>query len=43
MVSLYKATLAVTGAIKRSSREKIYQELGLEHLHARHWILQSDG
>ena len=28
----YKAALAITGAIQGSSREKIYQELGLESL-----------
>ena len=29
---LYNAALAITGAIKRSSREKLYQELGLDYL-----------
>ena len=28
----YKAALAVTGAIKDSSAEKLYEELGIEHL-----------
>ena len=28
----YKAVLAITGAIQGTSREKIYQELGLESL-----------
>ena len=28
----YNAALAVTGAIKSTSREKLYQELGLEYL-----------
>ena len=28
----YKAALAITGAIQGTSREKIYQELGLESL-----------
>ena len=28
----YNATLAITGAIKGTSREKLYQELGLEYL-----------
>ena len=32
----YKAALAITGAIKGSYREKIYQELGLESIQ---WIL----
>ena len=31
----YKASLAITGAIKRPSREKLYQELGLESLKTR--------
>ena len=29
----YNAALAITGAIKGSSREKLYQELGLEYLY----------
>ena len=33
----YKATLAITGAIQGTSREKTYQELGLESLRARRW------
>ena len=33
----YNAALAITGAIHGSSREKIYQELGLESLHDRRW------
>ena len=33
----YNATLAITGAIKGSSREKLYQELGLEYLYQRRW------
>ena len=33
----YKFALAITGAIQRSSREKIYQELGLESLKLRRW------
>ena len=28
----YKAVLRTTGAIKESSTEKLYQELGIEHL-----------
>ena len=31
----YKAALAITGAIQRTSRDKIYEELGLESLKAR--------
>ena len=31
----YKATLAITGAIQGTSRDKIYQELGLESLKSR--------
>ena len=34
----YKAALAITGAIQGSSRKKLYQELGLEHLHQRRCI-----
>ena len=33
----YDAALAVTGAIRGSSREKLYQELGLEPLKSRRW------
>ena len=33
----YNAALAITGAISGSSREKIYQELGLETLQQRRW------
>ena len=33
----YKAALAITGAIQGSSREKIYQELGLESLKSKRW------
>ena len=29
------AALAITGAIRGSPREKLFQELGLEHLHQR--------
>ena len=32
----YKAALAMTRAIKRSYPEKLYQELGVEHLRSRH-------
>ena len=34
----YKAALAMTGAIRRSSTEKFYQELVIEHLRSRHWF-----
>ena len=33
----YNTALAITGAIKGSSREKLYQELGLESLSLRRW------
>ena len=33
----YNAALAVTGAIKGTSREKVYQELGLEYLQQIRW------
>ena len=33
----FKVTLAITDAIQGTSREKIYQELGLESLRARRW------
>ena len=33
----YNAALAITGAIRGSSREKLYQELGLESLQQRRW------
>ena len=33
----YNATLALTGAIRGSSREKLYQELSLESLQLRRW------
>ena len=33
----YNAALAITGAIRDSSREKLYQELGLESLQQRRW------
>ena len=31
----YNAALAITGAIRRTSREKLYQELGFESLQQR--------
>ena len=33
----YNAALAITGAIRSSSREKLYQELGFESLRDRRW------
>ena len=33
----YNATLSITGAIRGTSREKLYQELGLESLQKRRW------
>ena len=33
----YNAALAITGAIRSSSREKLYQELSLESLKSRRW------
>ena len=33
----YNAALAITGAIRGSSREKLYQALGLESLKSRQW------
>ena len=33
----YNSALAITGAIRGSSREKLYEELGLETLQQRHW------
>ena len=33
----YNASLAITGAIKGTSREILYQELGLESLSDRRW------
>ena len=33
----YHAALAITGAIKGSSCEKLYQKLRLEHLYQRRW------
>ena len=34
----YNAALAITGAIKGSSKEKLYQELGFESLKDRQWM-----
>ena len=33
----YKATLAITSAIQGTSRDKVYQELGLQSLKSRRW------
>ena len=33
----YSAALIITGAFTRTSRDKIYQELGLESLADRRW------
>ena len=33
----YNAALAITGAVRVTSREKLYQELGFEFLQQRHW------
>ena len=35
---LYNACLAITGAIRGTSREKLYEELGLESLQLRRWF-----
>ena len=34
----YNACLVITGAIRGTSREKRYQELGLESVKSRHWF-----
>ena len=34
----YNCALAITGAIKGTSREKLYRELGLEYLVQRRWF-----
>ena len=34
----YNATLAITGAIRGSSMEKLYHELGFEYLSSRRWF-----
>ena len=36
----YNAGLAITGAIRGTSREKIYSELGLESLQDRRWYIK---
>ena len=35
-----KACLAITGAIQGTSREKLYEELGLHSFVARHWCIK---
>ena len=39
----YKAALAITGAIQGTSRDNIYQELGLESLKSRRWYKRLRG
>ena len=34
----YNAALAITGAIRGTSKDKLYRELGLEHLSSRRWF-----
>ena len=34
----YKAALVMTGTIKGSSAEKLYQELGIQHFRSRDWF-----
>ena len=34
----YNAAIAITGAIRGTSSEKLYQELGLESLRSRRWL-----
>ena len=34
----YNAALAITGAIKGTSQQKIYNELRFESLHFRRWL-----
>ena len=34
----YNAALVITGALKATSQQKIYNELGLESLHFRRWF-----
>ena len=34
----YNAALVITGAIKGTSKEKLYQELGFESLKDRRWL-----
>ena len=34
----YNGTLAITGAVKGTSNEKLYNELNLEYLRDRRWM-----
>ena len=34
----YNAALAITGAIRGTSKERLYQEVGLEYLQSRRWL-----
>ena len=34
----YNASLAITGAIRGTSKEKLYQELGFESLQQKRWF-----
>ena len=34
----YNAALAITGTIRGTSKERLYQELGLEYLSLRRWF-----
>ena len=34
----YQAALVITGVVKGSSTEKLYQELGIEHLRSGRWF-----
>ena len=36
----YNAAVAITTAIKGTSRKKLYQKLGLEYLQQRRWMIQ---
>ena len=36
----YNSALAITGTIKGSLRDKLYQELGLKYLHQRRWMTE---
>ena len=38
----YNAAIAITGAIRCTSSEKLYQELGLESLRPRRWLRKLD-
>ena len=37
----YNAALAITGAIRGFSREKLYQQLDLETLQERRWYIEN--